>query len=89
VAVQYPDEVPENLKIYPDPVYRYLNLHYTLNGSKAFLSIINLEGKNLLNETLSKGKSIHKIDVGFLPSGLYFIRLRDNGKMITGKFLKN
>ena len=76
--------VESNLKVYPSPTSNYLNLE----GPKEdySLQILNIQGQ-LFHEL----KNIHgnqKIDVSFLPSGLYFFNVNNIKGNQTIRFIK-
>ena len=73
-------ETPK-ITIYPNPTENYL----FINGlDKEFLfSIYNSEGK-----LVQKGKTIDKVDVSELESGLYTIKLLKENQTINTRFIK-
>ncbi len=72
----------EDLKIYPNPTKRMLNVE--VNGLiMENISIINLQGSVLKNISYK-----NEIDVSDLTTGIYFIQLSVDGKTVTKKFLK-
>ena len=76
--------VESNLKVYPSPTSNYLNLE----GPKEdySLQILNIQGK--LFHELKNINGNQKIDVSFLPSGLYFINFSNNKGNQTIRFIK-
>lgn len=76
--------VESNLKVYPSPTSNYLNLE----GPKEdySLQILNIQGKLFHERKNINGNQ--KIDVSFLPSGLYFINLKNNKGNKTIRFIK-
>jgi len=75
------------LKIYPNPTNGILNLEM-VNQSKESkdISIINLLGDSVFQETSNDNKL--SFDIGLLPSGIYLIMVKSNGKIVSGKFVK-
>jgi len=55
-------------------------------GLKGFMSIINLNGKQVLNQQISESKT--QIDVSALPTGLYVCRFISENDAKTEKFIK-
>ena len=76
--------VESNLKVYPSPTSNYLNLE----GPKEdySLQILNIQGK--LFHEMKNINGNQKIDVSFLPSGLYFINFSNNKGNQTIRFIK-
>ena len=76
--------VESNLKVYPSPTSNYLNLE----GPKEdySLQILNLQGK--LFHEMKNINGNQKIDISFLPSGLYFINFNNNKGNQTIRFIK-
>ena len=72
------------LKIYPSPAYNDLNLE----GPKEdySLQILNIQGQ--LFHEMKNINGNKKIDVSFLPSGLYFINVNYNKGNQTIRFIK-
>ncbi len=76
--------VESNLKLYPSPSFNYLNLE----GPKEdyCLQILNIQGQ--LFHEMKNINGNQKIDVSFLPSGLYFINVNNNKVNQTIRFIK-
>jgi len=76
--------VESNLKLYPSPSFNYLNLE----GPKEdyCLQIFNIQGQ--LFHEMKNINGNQKIDVSFLPSGLYFINVNNNKVNQTKRFIK-
>tara|TARA_B100001093_G_scaffold509836_1_gene574647 strand:+ start:196 stop:927 length:732 start_codon:yes stop_codon:yes gene_type:complete len=76
--------VESNLKVYPSPTSNYLNLE----GPKEdySLQILNIQGQ--LFHELENINGNQKIDVSFLPSGLYFININSNKGNQIIRFIK-
>jgi hypothetical protein len=76
--------VESNLKVYPSPSFNYLNL----DGPKEdyCLQIFNIQGQ--LFHEMKNINGNQKIDVSFLPSGLYFLNVNYNKRNQTICFIK-
>jgi phosphatidylserine/phosphatidylglycerophosphate/cardiolipin synthase-like enzyme len=80
------------LFIYPNPnATNELNL--VLNNENptndfAKVSIIDLAGKELVNERFNSTNGIQKINVSALSSGLYFVKVQNGITIYTQKFIK-
>ena len=73
------------ISCYPNPVLDELNIR---SGSRIDnLYILNLHGQILLNKKLN-GQPECKADVGFLPPGVYLLKIKTAKGIVTKKFLK-
>lgn len=70
-------------KIYPNPVNDFLIID--LNRAASY-SIINLTGKILRSNKLSKG--VNKVNVSNLSTGLYFLKIKTDEGLVTKKLIK-
>ncbi|WP_255572895.1 FG-GAP-like repeat-containing protein [Hanstruepera marina] len=77
------DNTISDLVIYPNPVGNTLNIKSTHDISDRIATIFDINGKRVLNKRLTS-----QIDVSILQSGLYFLRIESNGKVLNRKFLK-
>ena len=77
---------PFTLEIYPNPVDSRTgnHLHVMIDKDDVEYSITNLSGQKVMSGYLLQ----RKIDVGDLPTGVYMLHLKADGKPITKKFLK-
>ena len=73
-----------NLTIYPNPTSTAINIKTTTKGS---LTILNTSGQQILQQTITKPNTT--IDVSGLKSGVYFVRLTGEKKVLAGKFVKS
>ena len=79
----------EKWQISPNPVNDRLQLIYEVVTDQAQLSIINVSGKKVLENSLSIDNSIHSIDVSNLMPGFYFLIINDSGRdIISEKIIK-
>ena len=66
-----------------------LQLIYKVVSDKAEVSIMSINGKKILENTLSTDHSIHSIDVSDLTSGFYLLIVNDDGRnVISEKIIK-
>ena len=80
---------PERWQISPNPVTDRLQLIYEVLTDKAQVSIIGVNGKKLIENTLSIDNSIHSIDVNNLMPGFYILMVNDGGRnVISEKIIK-
>lgn len=71
----------EDIEIFPNPVSNKLHIELKTLDSAA-VTIVNLEGKKVLELQLSKRQN--KIDFSSLANGVYFLKIEAEGK--TGSF---
>lgn len=73
------------IRIYPVPVQQEL----TIENISAFKSIeiMDMAGSRVLLAK-TEGRPDYRINVSFLPEGIYFLRLRTENGVITRKFVK-
>jgi len=83
--------VVKELTIYPNPVIDKLTLGFpvTIQG-KYNLEIINLQGKVVYKNQRNEGSTrcIQINDIGYLPSGIYFIKVSDLSVIFSGRIIK-
>lgn len=83
--------VPEMqaLRLYPNPASNVLTVEAGLDpGTDAAVSIIHLTGRSLLEKNIP-WEGIARIDVSGLPPGIYILRLRQDEKSLTHRFVVN
>ncbi|MCF8296977.1 MAG: ice-binding family protein [Saprospiraceae bacterium] len=78
----------ESVTIYPNPFNALLNISinndFQMNNTE--LIIYNVLGENVLNTSITK--QLSTINTAYLPSGIYFFRVIDNGEIIqSGKLI--
>ncbi len=76
---------------YPNPVQNQMNLKINSPYSSEYdLELINSNGQLVQKSTsnLHIGKNILSLDLGNLPSGVYFYQLKIKDKIKTGKIIK-
>lgn len=74
----------ENIKTYPNPATEVLNIRVLDNNSN--VTIFAANGQKVLDKNYNAG--VAKINVSYLPAGVYSVRVSGNGKVYTGKFVK-
>jgi len=77
----------ENPTIFPNPIKDEIHFKFPKNTDVIDMTIVNLLGKNMINQQIFKDKPI--IDISYLPTGLYMMQLSFNNKVTTIKILKN
>ncbi|MBT8288821.1 MAG: T9SS type A sorting domain-containing protein [Flavobacteriaceae bacterium] len=74
----------QDLIIYPNPTKDVLNLNATYGFENAIYTIFDLNGKRVMNNRFNS----NTIDVSQLSTGNYILRILDNGKINSQKFIK-
>lgn len=76
--------------IYPNPTNGELN--FTVNNNQSsFVSdliVYNVVGKTVLEKENKIIKTNNKLDISFLESGIYFLKMNINGEEYISKFIK-
>ncbi|MFK7832251.1 MAG: FG-GAP-like repeat-containing protein [Winogradskyella sp.] len=83
-ALSVIDETLVDVSIYPNPVGNELNIKTQTNVVDKIATIFDINGKRVLNMKLTNTT----IDVSSLTSGIYFLRLESEGKIMKRKFIK-
>lgn len=86
-ALGFKDMSYKQINIYPNPVKSTLNIELSDQDSKEFHGeIIDITGKTIATHLLKTDTSL---DVSYLPSGIYFLSIRDNqNKLLIKKLVK-
>lgn len=83
--------VENKLITYPNPVVDKLTLGFPVSiHGKYSLEIVNLQGTVVYSHQRNEGstRSIQINDIGYLPSGIYFIKVSDRSMIFSGKIIK-
>jgi hypothetical protein len=73
---------------YPNPVTDYLYVSTESTGD-AKIQVMNAYGNSVLTETCNVSPNVAcKLDVSFLPMGIYFLKIQQEGLSETIKFIK-
>lgn len=76
----------EKLQIYPNPVLDFLTLEMTDNIEKIKLEIVNTQGQIVYKGEMT---DLINIDVTYLKSGIYFVKMDNNKTIQFRKIAKN
>jgi photosystem II stability/assembly factor-like uncharacterized protein len=74
------------IKAFPNPANDNITIEVSDQSTKGNLSILNLNGQELLQQTITKHLTI--LDITTLPTGVYFLRLINNKQVQVGKIIK-
>lgn len=78
------------LTSYPNPAQNNLILNFEGSGSHSRIALLDVQGKEVqlvLDETLAGGMQQVEVSRNGLPSGLYFVKLEQNGMTQTIKVI--
>lgn len=73
----------EGLTVFPNPAQDYITINGTLKyAGSASVEIVNILGQTVIHESLPiSGRELnHKINLSLLNSGIFVVRLRQNGR---------
>jgi hypothetical protein len=74
------------ISIYPNPATDKLILKTSVTSTSSHLSIMNLNGQELIVQPITEPKT--QIDISNLPRGVYFVRLTNNKTVEVRKIIK-
>ena len=80
------------LKVFPNPTSLDVAIQISPESeSNATITLTNLSGQTVMTETrwVSKTANIVKLDLSLVPSGLYFVTVRQGAQLWTKKLIKN
>ncbi len=74
------------LSLYPNPASNILMVEFPSPGPATFnLQLLDIQGKLLGRHTVAQGEPI---EIGMLPTGVYWLKVIRGGVAYTGKFVK-
>ena len=76
-------ELSDNVNVFPNPVNNLLNVSSVDNISS--ISVIDIHGKSLATSSFLKENKQANIDISFLNSGIYFVKILIQDRVITKK----
>jgi hypothetical protein len=79
-------DIQNEVTIYPNPASSVLNIDNRSSEAISAIAVYNLSG-SLVDEVKSTS-SLQSISVAALQSGIYFIKIQMNSKVINYKFIK-
>ncbi len=77
------ESIPFKITIFPNPASTQITIETHDQGQ---LTILNLQGQELLNQQISEPKT--RVDISTLPSGVYLVKLTGEQQVQVGKFVK-
>jgi hypothetical protein len=86
VMVGIQDSKESEFSLYPNPAGDKITIEISEHQAPCQLSMMNLNGEEVLSLTLIKPKT--KIDISNLPNGIYFVRVTNDKSVEVGKLVK-
>lgn len=78
----------DQFNIYPNPVSDILYIENTSSASHIKISILDVQGKEILNDSYNSGESI-ALDMRPLNTGIYIVKLANENSVVFKKAIKN
>ena len=89
VSVKESIELQLEYQIYPNPFMDYFAVQFENSIQKnLFVQIINLHGEIIFEKWIFSSNGAIRFDLGFLPSGIYFITFLNSTEFQTKKIVK-
>ena len=82
------EQIIKNVNIYPNPTTGNLTVDFLGEETTATIRVINFQGGIVL-ETKINHQLTKKLDLRFLPEGMYVLVINTKGQQITKKIIKN
>ena len=86
VMVGVNEKQESKISLCPNPATDIITVETSAVPAQGELSILNLQGQQLLTRQLTEPKT--QIDISNLPSGVYFVRVTSEKTVEVGKFIK-
>lgn len=82
----------KGFRLFPDPAENLVNLEISQQGKNPEIIIFSIDGREVyeMNDTFTPafaGPVIRTLDVSHLRSGLYIVRVNNNGAITSGKLI--
>ena len=76
------------VSFFPNPANDFLNINFgTLTDSNYNFSIVDINGKRVLDRKITSSSLLEKVDISSLQSGVYLVALETNSKVIRRKLI--
>ena len=76
------------ISVFPNPVNDILNIMVGNASGKIEVRVYDMIGSAFDRKSYDVAPTVITLSVGYLPTGLYFYEVRNNGTITNGKFLK-
>jgi hypothetical protein len=74
-----------NLDVFPDPVVDYLFIRFD-DAHSAFIELFDLNGRKITSEIMESKSTL--LDLTWLKSGMYVVKITSNNNVVTKKIVK-
>ena len=81
-------ETPQLVKVFPNPVSDRLSVTFPESGSESRITIVNISGVKLLEQTIPAGRTESLQDVSGLAPGNYFLIYENGSLKQSSQFVK-
>ncbi|NRB59651.1 MAG: VCBS repeat-containing protein [Winogradskyella sp.] len=78
------DQSLTDISIFPNPAKDILTISTVVDLNQRIATVFDVTGKKVLNQRLMT----NQVDVSTLQNGVYFLRIENEGRSITRKFIK-
>lgn len=72
-----------HLTVSPNPATKNCQVAYNTQGKSSVLTLVDMLGRTVKSVELQGGSDRHEFSVADMPSGLYFLRLNTEGKLLA------
>ena len=77
-----------SISVFPNPVNDFLKINMEQTISSVInIELINTSGQRVLKNKINAGERELTININEIPSGIYFLKIMDKGKMILQKIM--
>ena len=76
----------KTVEVFPNPVTSILNIRIPETINEATLSIVSIEGKEILKNTIDKQH--YEVDFSQFANGIYFVNIENEGRILSYKVVK-
>ena len=88
-AVSIGNPVNASIKLYPNPANAELTIEVgDLPSKVSTIQVLDIHGKVCLNTGLIPTEDIIKVNIEQLPTGIYFVKLENDGQSVYSRFVK-
>jgi len=78
----------QQVNVYPNPTSGNLTIDFNGEETSAIIRVINFQGSVIVNTKISN-QITKKVDLHFLPKGMYVLVINTGDEQITKKIIKN
>jgi len=87
-TLEVEDVFVDTFKIFPNPATNIVNLKFNQSlGNEIEINVFSIQGKVVLNTTKQLQNNSSQLDISFLKSGLYFLKINTGEHELTKKLI--